>query len=245
LGGRKGPWLSVVIPAYNEAERLPDSLDRLLAYLRSRGKDFELLVVDDGSRDRTAEAVESRHEPEIQVLRLPHQGKGAAVRRGVAASRGELVLLTDADLSIPIEEMSGFEAEIGSGCEIACGSRGLPASRALSKPPYFRKRLGETFNFLVRSLGLSEFRDTQCGFKLIHGEVARRVFSLCRVSGFAFDVEFLVLARELGHRAVEVPVAWRHVPESRVHPLKDSARMLLELAFIRLRRLNRRKSTVA
>ncbi len=236
------PWLSVVIPAYNEAGRLPAALDRLLAYFRSRGEEFEVLVVDDGSRDCTAEEIEGRREPELRVLRQAHQGKGAAVRQGVVATRGELVLLTDADLSIPIEEIAGFEREIRNGCEIVCGSRGLPGSRALSKPPLFRKGLGETFNWIVRRLGLSDFRDTQCGFKLIRGQVAREVFPRCRVSGFAFDVEFLVLAQELGHRAREVPVAWEHVHESRVHPLKDSARMLLELALIRLRR---RKSTGA
>jgi dolichyl-phosphate beta-glucosyltransferase len=229
------PWLSVVIPAYNEAERLPGSLDRLVGYFRSRGASFEILVADDGSDDRTADKVDGRAEPEIRVLRLPHRGKGAAVREGVAASRGDLVLLTDADLSIPIEEIGRFEAKIANGFALVCGSRGLAQSRALVKPPLLRKRMGETFNWIVRSLRLSPFRDTQCGFKLIQGEVARALLERTRVRGFAWDVELLLLARRAGYRAAEVPVAWGHVPESRVHPLKDAARMLIDVVLIRLR----------
>jgi len=228
------PWLSVVVPAYNEAARIQPTLDRIFNHLRRRGRPFEVLVVDDGSTDGTAERVDERAEPELRVIRSPrNEGKGAAVRRGVIASRGGLVLLTDADLSTPIEALERLEALLSEGAALVCGSRGLAASNIVEHQPFYRERMGKTFNRLVRLLGLTSFRDTQCGFKLFRGEAARDIFSRSRLNGFAFDVEVLYLARRLGYRALEVPVDWRHVPESRVHPLKDSARMLRDV--IRLR----------
>lgn len=227
------PWLSVVIPAYNEAARIESTLDELVSYFRRRERGFEILVVDDGSRDETAALVQQRPDPEITLLRLiANQGKGAAVRKGIGESRGELVLVTDADLAIPIEEFRQFEAWLASGYNIACGSRGLPESRALTRLPLYRKRMGKIFNWMVRSLRLTRFRDTQCGFKLFQGDVAREIFGRCRVNRFAYDVESLRLAEKLGYRVVEVPISWRHVPESRVHPVHDAAKMLIDVMRI-------------
>lgn len=229
------PGLSVVIPAYNEATRIHPSLDQVLTYLRARRCSFEVLVADDGSSDGTVEEVRRRGEPEVRVLPASrNEGKGAAVRRGVFASRGELVLVTDADQAISIEEVARFEEYLENGFALACGSRGLLDSRALTPLPFFRVRLGKTFNWIVRIVGLSDFRDTQCGFKLFRGRVAREIFSRCRANGFAYDVESLYIARQLGYRIVEVPVPWRHVPESRVHPLYHAIDMLWEVIRIRV-----------
>ena len=228
-------WLSVVIPSYNESGRIDRTLDLVLDYLRRRQQPFELIVVDDGSTDGTADRVERRAEPEVRVMRLErNQGKGAAARCGVEASRGDYVLLTDADLSAPIEQLDRLEAALAAGYALACGSRGLPDSEILIRQPWYRELMGKIFNRLVRWLALSDFRDTQCGFKLFRAGAARDIFSRSSVDGFAFDVESLYLASKLGYPAVELPVPWRHVPESRVHAVKDSSRMLWDLIRIRL-----------
>jgi dolichyl-phosphate beta-glucosyltransferase len=229
------PNLSVVIPAYNEDARIHRTLDRVVPYLRARGLPFEILIVDDGSSDRTAASVESRPEPEIAVIRLGrNSGKGAAVRRGALASRGALMLLTDADLSAPIEELERLEAALARGADVACGSRGLRDSQIVQSQPVYRRQMGNIFNHILRLLGLTSLHDTQCGFKLFRGEASREVFSRCSIDGFAFDVECLYLAERLGYRVAEVPVAWAHVPESRVRLTADSAHMLADALRIRL-----------
>ncbi len=228
------PRFSIVIPAYNEADRIHPTLDKLLAYFRARQCPFEILVIDDGSGDKTVEEVERRDEPELELIRLPsNRGKGAALRRGVAASRGNLVLIMDADLAIPIDELPRFESALSDGFDMACGSREHPGSRSLTRLPFHRVLMGKIFNWIVRSLRLSQSRDTQCGFKLFRGGPAREVFPLCQVNRFALDVEALLIARRLGYRIVEVPVSWRHVPVSRVHLLFDSVGMFLDVIRIR------------
>lgn len=229
------PLLSVVIPAYNEHARIHGTLDRVLPYLRARENPFELIVVDDGSVDETAASVEARGDPEIVVIRCAqNRGKGAAVRTGVLASRGDAILLTDADLSAPIEELSRLEASLSEGSDVACGSRGLRSSEIVRSQPIYRRQMGNVFNHILRLLALTSLRDTQCGFKLFRGQPAQDIFSRCTTDGFAFDVECLYLAERLGYRVAEVPVAWSHVPESRVHVAKDSARMLRDVLKIRL-----------
>ncbi len=229
------PSLSVVIPAYNEESRIVATLEETLTYLRSREESFEVLIVDDGSRDGTAEAIEKRVEAEVKLIRLSQNaGKGAAVRKGVLASRGDLVLVMDADLAIPIDQFPQFRDWIENGFDVACGSRGLPESRPLNRLPLVRRRMGLTFNWIVRSMALTDFHDTQCGFKLYRGPLARDVFGRCRINRFAFDVESLYLVRRLGGRVVEVPIPWRHVSASRVHPLFDSAQMFVDLIRIRI-----------
>jgi dolichyl-phosphate beta-glucosyltransferase len=227
--------ISVVVPAFNEADRLPATLDRVLAFLRARGSAFDISVVDDGSTDATAAVVAGRSDPEVRLIRLgQNQGKGAAVRRGVLESQGTLTLVSDADLSTPIEELARLEAALDAGVDIVCGSRGLPDSTIVTSQPVHRRQMGNTFNVILRLLALTPLRDTQCGFKLFRGSVARDVFARCTVRGFAYDVECLFLAERLGYRVRECPVAWSHVPESRVHITRDSTRMLRDACWLRV-----------
>lgn len=234
------PELSVVIPAYREALRLPASLVLLERYLVARGLTFELLVVDDGSPDSTSEAVSALELPELRLLRHPdNRGKGAALRTGVLASRGSRVLLTDADLSTPIEELERLEPLLGEA-ELVFGSRARPDSQVEVRQPWFRERMGKSFNGLLRLLGLAGMPDTQCGFKLLRGEVARELFADLTIERFAYDVELLWLARKRGYRVVDVGVRWRNSPDSRVHPVRDSARMLRDVLALRWRTWLRR-----
>jgi dolichyl-phosphate beta-glucosyltransferase len=213
------PALSLVIPAYNEERRLPVSLARIADWLGSRSPALsaEVLVVDDGSADRTAAVAEKTAAGlglAFRVIRLPeNRGKGAAVRAGVLESSGEHVLVTDADLSTPIEEVDKL---LASGAAVAIGSRGLDATLVKERQPLFRVASGKLFNLLVRVLAVSGIRDTQCGFKLFRREAALEVFSRATVDRFAFDVEALLLARRLGYAIVEVPVLWFNSPDTRV-----------------------------
>lgn len=228
------PALSVVIPAYQEAGRLGATLERIVAYLEPRPGGFEVVVVDDGSRDGTAEVAAAHPSPAVRAVRLSeNRGKGAAVRRGVAESRGERVLLCDADLSAPIEDLPLLEAALDSGADLALGSRALPSSRLARRQPFYRERMGKIFNLLVRLLVVGGYRDTQCGFKLIAGEAARDVCGRMVIDGFAYDVELVWLARRLGYRVAEVGVRWSDSPGSRVHPVRDSATMLRDLLRMR------------
>lgn len=230
--------LSVVIPAYNEEARVGGTLARMTAWLDGRGEDYEILVVDDGSRDTTARVVEeaARRQPRVRLLSLPaNRGKGAAVRTGVLASRGGEVLFSDADLATPIEELAKLRAELARGHDIAIGSRALPGADIRVRQHRVRELMGKTFNVIVRSLVGGAIRDTQCGFKLFRGDVARELFAASRVDGFAFDVEILLLARPR-YKVAEVPVVWRHVEESRVSPGIDAAHMFVDVLRLKLRR---------
>lgn len=230
------PELSVVIPAYNEARRLGPTLDRVTGFLEARGLDHEVLVVDDGSTDSTAEIARAHPAPDVRLVRQgENRGKGAAARRGVAESRGKRVLLCDADLSTPIEELAALERRLDDGADVAIGSRGVAESDVRVHQPLYRELMGKTFNRIIRLLGVRGIRDTQCGFKLLEGEVARRLFRELRTDGFAFDVELLWLARRHGLRVDEVGVRWLDAPGSRVHPLFDSAAMLRDVALMRWR----------
>jgi dolichyl-phosphate beta-glucosyltransferase len=230
------PALSVVIPAYNEARRLGPTLDRVAAYLAGRGLDAEVLVVDDGSTDATAEVVRGHAAPGLRLLAQPeNRGKGAALRRGVAESRGRRVLLCDADLSTPIEELEALERRLDAGAVLAIGSRALPDSDVRVHQPRYRELMGKTFNRIIRLLGVRGLRDTQCGFKLLEGDAARRLFAELRTDRYAYDVELVWLARRHGYRVDEVGVAWIDSPDSRVHPLFDSAAMLRDVVLMRWR----------
>ena len=213
------PALSLVIPAYNEEKRLPVSLARIADWLGSRTPAIsaELVVVDDGSADRTAAVAEKTAAGlglTARVIRFPeNRGKGAAVRAGVLESAGEHVLVTDADLSTPIEEVDKL---LAAGAPVAIGSRGVDTTLVKQRQPLFRVASGKVFNLLVRVLAVSGIRDTQCGFKLFRRDAAREVFSRATVDRFAFDVEALLLARRLGYAIAEVPVLWFNSPETRV-----------------------------
>jgi dolichyl-phosphate beta-glucosyltransferase len=237
----QAPKLSVVIPACNEAARIAQTLTRIVAYLDSSSwRPFAVIVVDDGSSDGTRDLVldfASGH-PEVSVLsRAQNRGKGYSVKEGVSKSRGEYVLFSDADLSTPIEEVETLARWLGSGFDIAIGSRGLPESRIEVRQPWLRQKMGQTFNLLVRLLGVRGFRDTQCGFKLFTRRAAQAVFPRQTIDGFAFDVELLTIAKAQGLRVKEVAVAWRHASESKVHMARDAAKMFFDLIRIRLRAL--------
>lgn len=231
-------YLSVVVPAYNEEKRIGFSLFRIKDYLQSRQLSAEVIVVDDGSTDRTAEVAREimADYPEFRFISHPvNRGKGAAVRTGALQARGELVLFTDADLSTPIEELEKFLPLAREGYEVVIGSRALPESEIKERQGWLREHLGKGFNLLVRLLVLKGFKDTQCGFKLFQKEAAREIFFRLETEGFAFDVEILLLARKLGYKIAQVPVVWVNHPESRVRLIRGSLKMLGEL--IKIRRL--------
>jgi dolichyl-phosphate beta-glucosyltransferase len=230
--------LSVVVPAFNEEERLPATLARIRGYLEERAIASEIIVVDDGSSDRTARAAAEalRGRPNDLVLRLAkNRGKGRAVREGVLASKGRFVLYTDADLSTPIGDIEKFFPVMEGGADVVIGSRAHPQAEIQVHQNPLREFLGKTFNVFVRALILQGFRDTQCGFKLFRGDAAREVFRLVRTDGFSFDVEALFIARRLGFRVAEVPVVWCDSRPSKVRLVGSSLRMLGDLLRIRPR----------
>jgi dolichyl-phosphate beta-glucosyltransferase len=228
--------LSVVVPCYNEEARLPGSLSRLEEFLGGEALNFELILVDDGSSDGTRAVIRAaeRGHPYVRpVLLSPNRGKGAAVAAGVGISRGRLVLISDADFSAPIEELSKLEDAIAGGADVAIGSRAAPGASEVDQPLH-RQAMGKAFNRVVQALVLPGIRDTQCGFKLFRGEVARELFGQLRTAGFAFDVEVLRRALVAGYQVREVPVRWVSSGASQVSPLRDSARMLRDVVRIRL-----------
>lgn len=234
--------LSIVIPAYNEQERIETTLDRTLSYVSERYPRSEIIVVDDGSSDETTARVEALAErnDRLRALRLPlNRGKGAAVRSGVLASRGAKVLFMDADLATPIEELDKLDPFLDQGYDVVIGSRGLAESDIRERQPFPRELMGRTFNVIVRSLLLGGFRDTQCGFKLFSRRAADELFGAQTLDGFSFDVEVLLLAKERGYRVREVPVVWYHSPQSKVSPVTDASRMFLDLLWLRAGRLRR------
>ena len=229
--------ISVVIPAFDEQERLGASLNRVLEYLGHRGDGFEVVVVDDGSADGTAEVASGFPTPPVRLLRLQrNRGKGAALKKGVMESQGEWVLLCDADLSTPIEDLEVLESRAAEA-ELILGSRAVADSSISKHQPLYRELMGKAFNGILRSLALVEERDTQCGFKLIRGDVARELFADLSIERFAFDVELVCLARDRGYRIVEQGVHWEDSPNSRVHPIRDSLSMFGDVLRLRLRRL--------
>ena len=229
--------LSLVVPAFNEEKRLRQMLIDAATYLRGRGAAFELIVVDDGSRDGTSPLVcnlAERDIPELRLIRLPaNRGKGFAVRAGVLNAAGELVLFADADGATPIRELERLEAAIGAGADIAIGSRELRTDDVAIQARWHRRVIGRIFHGLVRSMVLRGVLDTQCGFKLFRGEVAQDLFSRMRIDGFCFDVELLAMAKRRGYRIAETAVNWMDRPGSRVNLVRDSLRMARDLIVIR------------
>ena len=227
------PFVSVVIPAYNEAARLAPTLLSVTGYFASRDVPYEILVVDDGSSDATQAVARSVPGP-IRVIGLErNRGKGAAVRAGVRESLGRQVLFTDADLSTPIDEWERLRRKLEQGCDIVIGSRALGESRIEVPQPWYRERMGKTFNWILRRVLPLELGDTQCGFKLFEADVAKELFRRARIDGFAFDAEVLFLAERFGYRIGELPVRWLDSLPSRVHPFLHSVQMLKDLARIR------------
>lgn len=231
--------LTVVIPAFNEAQRLAPSLRRILDYLVGRKLAYEVLVVDDGSADDTAGVAERFASEGVKVLVQPqNRGKGAALRAGVLASRGERVLLTDADLSTPIEDLEKLEPRLADA-EVVIGSRAAAGADVRQRQPFYREWMGKVFNLLIRLLGVRGLRDTQCGFKLLRGDVARRLFAEMTIDGFAYDVELIWRARQHGLQVVEVGVVWVNSEASKVDPLRSSYEMFRDVVRLRLGRTGR------
>lgn len=232
--------LTVVIPAYNEESRVEPAVTRALAWAKASGVDLEVLVCDDGSTDGTkaaAEAIAAR-EPRVRVLAGPHRGKGAAVRRGMLSAAKEAVLFMDADQSATIEQVEALWPSFDAGADVVCGSRALPESRILVPQPGSRSWAGRAARRFVRLSGLTEVRDTQCGFKLFRSTAARELFLRGTIDGFAFDLEILALAKLLKFRVAEAPIRWSHREPSHLSLKRDLARIAVEtLALLwRLRR---------
>lgn len=227
---------SIVIPAYNESARIAASLERVLAYIDQRGWDAEVLVVNDGSRDNTAEIVHDylKKSPRLRLLENPgNRGKGYSVRNGMLHAGGDILLFSDADLSSPIEEADKLFAAIASGADIAIGSRWLQSHLQTQRQPLYRQLFGRTFNLLLRiSLGL-RFKDTQCGFKAFTRRAGQAIFPAQKIERWGFDPELLYLAKRFGFSVAEVPVAWAHREGTRINPLRDGIRMFGEMLKIR------------
>ena len=230
------PFLSIIIPAHNEARRLPPSLEKIDAFLSTQPFDAEVLVVENGSIDDTLGIAESYAEkmPRLRVLHEDLRGKGLAVRRGMLAASGEYRFLCDADLSMPIEQITRFLPPELDGFDIAIGSREVAGSVRYDEP-WYRHQIGRVFNTMVRWVLLPGLQDTQCGFKCFRGDVAEKIFPLQILTGMSFDAEVLYIARKFGYTIREIPIDWYFDPDSRVRLVGDSMRMGLDLISIRLK----------
>jgi len=230
------PSISIVIPAYNESSRISKALGEVLRVVRQRGWHAEVLVVNDGSTDRTAAIVTefAQLNPEVRLLNnLENRGKGFSVRQGVLNAVGEIVMFTDADLSAPMEEAERLFAALDQGADIAIGSRWLERKRQIHKQPLYRQFFGRCFNAITRLIMGLPFADTQCGFKAFRRPVAQTIFQLQRIERWGFDPELLFIALKRGYNIQEVPVTWGHDERSRLSYLKDGIKMLEEIAYIR------------
>jgi glycosyltransferase involved in cell wall biosynthesis len=240
------PLLSIVIPAYNEAGRLPATMARVLEYRAARKLDAELIVVDDGSSDRTLAAARevAAGQAGVRVIANDHRGKGYTVRTGMLAGDGRYLLFCDADLATPIDEWEKLYERLEAGYDIAIGSREGLGARRLGEPAH-RHLMGRVFNMIVQAVAVGGIQDTQCGFKAFRREVGRELFASVRLYGpdaprlrgaavTAFDVELLFLARKRGYRIAEVPVEWHYGSETKVDPVRDSLRNLRDVLRVRL-----------
>jgi len=230
------PKYSIVIPAFNESARILPTLESVISCVRERGWSAEVIVVDDGSRDRTAEIVRqfAASNPEVRLVQNPtNHGKGYSVRNGILQAVGDVVMFTDADLSAPMEEAEDLFAAIANGADIAIGSRWLETSRQTIRQPLYRQLFGRCFNGVTRFIMGLNFADTQCGFKAFTRAAAQTVFQLQTIERWGFDPEILFIALKRGYRVTEVPVSWAHDERSRMSYLKDGMRMLEDIAIVR------------
>jgi dolichyl-phosphate beta-glucosyltransferase len=227
---------SIVIPAYNESQRLRATLEKVLAYVRLQSWDAEIVVVNDGSRDNTAEIVRefAAKNPSVRLVENPgNRGKGYSVRNGILNSRGDIVIFSDADLSSPIEETPKLLQSLAAGADIAIGSRWLRAELQTKRQSLLRQVFGRVFNLLLRIILGLRFKDTQCGFKAFTRTAAQTILPLQKIERWGFDPEILFLARRFNFRVDEVPVHWGHSGGTRINPIVDGARMFQEMLRIR------------
>jgi len=236
IGVAQFPKCSIVIPAYNESARIQAALQSVVSCIRERGWDAEVIVVNDGSRDNTADVVRAfaANAPEVHLLENPgNRGKGYSVRHGLLQASGEVVMFTDADLSAPIEEAERLFAAIAQGADIAIGSRWLEKGRQTHRQPLYRQFFGRCFNAVTRMVMGLDFADTQCGFKAFTRAAAQTVFQLQTIERWGFDPEILFIAIKRGFWIIEVPVSWAHDERTRMSYIKDGIKMLEEIAIIR------------
>lgn len=228
------PFLSIVVPAYNEEVRLPDSLTAMTQFVARQPYPVEIIVVNNNSRDRTGDIIAefAREFPFVRGLSESTQGKGAAVRTGMLAATGDYRFICDADLSMPIDEVDKFLPPNLAGYDIAIASREAPGAVRYDEPPY-RHLMGRVFNTIVRWFAVPGLQDTQCGFKMFRAEVAENLFPLQTMNGWSFDVEILYAACQWQYRIVEVPIHWYYKSNTRIHPLHDSVDMFVEVFKIR------------
>jgi len=239
------PKYSIIIPAYNESARIPATLEAVVSCIRERGWPAEVVVVNDGSTDSTAQLVKdfAKRAPEVRLLENPgNRGKGFSVRSGILSAQGEIVMFTDSDLSAPIEEAERLFAAIANGADLAIGSRWLESGRQTHRQPLYRQFFGRCFNMVCRMVMNLPFADTQCGFKAFTRSAAQTVFQLQTIERWGFDPEILFIALKRGFRIVEVPVSWAHDERTRMSYLKDGLQMLKELAIVRWNALTGRYS---
>jgi len=230
------PKYSIIIPAYNESARIPATLESVVAAVRLHQWPAEVIVVNDGSTDSTAQLVRnfSLHAPEVRLLENPgNRGKGYSVRAGILNAKGDIVMFTDADLSAPMNEADRLFAALSNGADIAIGSRWLESGRQTHRQPLYRQIFGRCFNAVCRMVMQLPFADTQCGFKAFTRSAAQTVFQLQTIERWGFDPEILFIAIKRGFRVVEVPVSWAHDERSRMSYLRDGLQMLKELAIVR------------
>lgn len=224
--------ISIIIPSYNEEERIGVSLEKIINYVKSENINAEILVVDDGSKDKTSEI--ASNFPEVRVIKQDkNRGKGAAVRRGMLEAKGDFRVFSDADLSTPIYEIKKLKEQYQNGYDVCIGSRAVDYSMIKEHQPWYREMMGKTFNKIVQLLVVKGIKDTQCGFKGFKKEAAENIFSKQKIDGFAFDVELVFLAGKLNYKIIEIPVEWYNDERSKVNPITDSTKMFLEILKIR------------
>ena len=237
------PFLSIIIPAFNEEQRLPNTLEQILTFLQAQSYQSEILVIENASQDETfqvAEQFAARYHSEqlpILVLREALQGKGAAVKRGIFTARGEYRFMCDADLSMPVTEINRFVPPNLEQFEISIASREAPGAVRYNEPIY-RHLVGRIFNTLIRVLALPGLNDTQCGFKCFKASIAEELFDKMTITGWSFDVEILYLAQQRSYRIVEIPIPWYYNPDSHISVVKDSMQMALDIFKIRFKSRN-------
>jgi dolichyl-phosphate beta-glucosyltransferase len=228
------PYLSVIIPAYNEENRLPITLEQVFRFLGQQSYPYEVLVVENGSQDRTLEVAQefSRHSPQLIVIHEDGRGKGLAVRRGMLEAHGEYRFMCDADLSMPVDQINRFLPPLLTDFDVAIGSREAPGAIRYNEP-FHRHLGGRIINQMIRVLALPGLQDTQCGFKCFHKPAAEELFRRMTLTGWSFDIEIIYLARLLDYRLVEVAIPWYFNPASKLNLMQDALKMMADILTIR------------